>query len=57
MENSSPALSQIFEPIRADLEAVDREFSRHVQSQVELIPKIGRYIQTSAESVFVPPCC
>ncbi|PYQ81485.1 MAG: hypothetical protein DMG01_03805, partial [Acidobacteria bacterium] len=47
MENSSPALSQIFEPIRADLEAVDREFSRHVQSQVELIPKIGRYIQTS----------
>ena len=47
MENSSPALSQIFEPIRADLEAVDREFSRHIQSQVELIPRIGRYIQTS----------
>ena len=47
MEKSSLALSQIFEPIRADLEKVDREFGRHVQSQVELIPKIGQYIQTS----------
>jgi octaprenyl-diphosphate synthase len=47
VEKSSPALSQIFEPIRADLEKVDREFGRHVQSQVDLIPKIGRYIQTS----------
>ena len=44
MENSL-ALSQIFEPIRADLEKVDREFSRHVESRVDLIPKIGRYIQ------------
>ena len=47
MENSSPNLAQIFEPIRADLENVDREFARHVQSQVALIPKIGQYIQTS----------
>ena len=47
MEKSSLDLSQIFEPIRADLEQVDQEFSRHVQSQVELIPKIGQYIQTS----------
>jgi octaprenyl-diphosphate synthase len=47
VEKSTPALSQIFEPIRADLENVDREFARHVQSQVELIPKIGQYIQTS----------
>src|SRR5213083_3164409 len=47
MEKSSLALSQIFDPIRADLEQVDREFGRHVQSQVDLIPKIGRYIQTS----------
>ncbi len=46
MENSL-ALSQIFDPIRADLEQVDREFSRHVQSHVDLIPKIGQYIQTS----------
>ena len=43
----TPALSQIFEPIRADLELVDREFVRHVESQVQVIPQIGRYIQTS----------
>ena len=47
MEKSSIPLAQLFEPIRADLERVDREFARHVQSQVDLIPKIGRYIQTS----------
>jgi octaprenyl-diphosphate synthase len=47
VKNTSPALSQIFEPIRADLEQVDREFGRHVESQVELIPRIGKYIQTS----------
>ena len=47
MEKSSPALTQIFEPIRADLEKVDAEFARQVDSQVDLIPKIGRYIQTS----------
>ena len=47
MEKSSLALAQIFEPIRADLERVDEEFGRHVQSQVDLIPKIGNYIQTS----------
>lgn len=44
---SSRDLSEIFEPIRADLEAVEREFARHVESRVELIPQIGRYIQTS----------
>jgi len=47
VKESTPALSQIFEPIRADLEKVDREFGRHIESQVDLIPKIGRYIQTS----------
>ncbi len=47
MEKSSIDLAQIFEPIRADLELVDREFARHVQSHVDLIPKIGQYIQTS----------
>ena len=47
MKNTSPALSQIFEPIRADLEQVDHEFVRQAQSQVELIPKIAKYIQTS----------
>ena len=47
MAHTSPALSQIFEPIRSDLEKVDEEFARHVQSQVDLIPKIGQYIRTS----------
>ena len=47
MEKSSIPLAQLFEPIRADLERVDQEFGRHVQSQVDLIPKIGQYIQTS----------
>src|SRR5207244_4387840 len=47
VEKSSPDLSQIFEPIRADLDKVDREFARQVESQVDLIPKIGRYIQTA----------
>jgi len=47
VEKSSLALVQLFEPIRDDLEKVDREFGRHVQSQVDLIPKIGQYIQTS----------
>jgi len=47
VKESSPALSLIFEPIREDLEKVDQEFGRHIQSQVGLIPKIGRYIQTS----------
>jgi octaprenyl-diphosphate synthase len=47
VENSSLALGQIFESIRADLEQVDREFGRQVESQIDLIPKIGKYIQTS----------
>jgi octaprenyl-diphosphate synthase len=35
----------MFEPIRDDLKRVEREFARHVQSQVALIPAIGNYIQ------------
>src|SRR6187399_2268774 len=37
----------MFLPIRADLEAVEREFARHVQSQVALIPTMGKYVQSS----------
>jgi octaprenyl-diphosphate synthase len=40
-------LAQIFEPIRDDLEAVEQEFVRHIQSRVALIPEMGRYIQKS----------
>jgi octaprenyl-diphosphate synthase len=43
----SPDLAQIFGPIRADLEAVEAEFVRHIQSRVALIPEMGRYIQKS----------
>jgi octaprenyl-diphosphate synthase len=44
---SNPGIAQIFEPIREDLEKVELEFGRHVQSQIELIPRIGNYIQNS----------
>ncbi len=40
-------LAQIFEPIQSDLEQVEREFLRHVESRVQLIPQMGRYIQSS----------
>jgi octaprenyl-diphosphate synthase len=40
-------LAQIFEPIRDDLDAVEQEFVRHIQSRVALIPEMGRYIQKS----------
>ena len=43
----SSELAQIFEPIREDLEAVEQEFVRHIQSRVALIPEMGRYIQNS----------
>jgi octaprenyl-diphosphate synthase len=42
---SAATLAQLFEPIRDDLRQVEREFARHVQSQVALIPAIGTYIQ------------
>ncbi|MGE5359669.1 MAG: polyprenyl synthetase family protein [Bacteroidales bacterium] len=47
MHKTTPALSQLFDPIRDDLAKVENEFGRHVQSHVELIPQIGRYIQQS----------
>ena len=51
MSNVAPKtrldLIQMFEPVRADLDAVEREFERQVQSQVGVIPEIGRYIQKS----------
>lgn len=38
-------LAMLFEPIRDDLRAVEREFARHVESQVALIPAIGNYVK------------
>jgi octaprenyl-diphosphate synthase len=40
-------LLQLFEPIRADLGEVEREYLRQVESQVGVIPEIGAYIQKS----------
>lgn len=45
--SSPPDLAQLFEPIRDDLERVDQAFLRHIDSRVELIPEIGRYLQQS----------
>ena len=42
---SAAILAQLFEPIRDDLKAVEREFARHVQSQVAVIPEIGNYVK------------
>jgi octaprenyl-diphosphate synthase len=44
---SAAVLAQLFEPIRDDLARVEREFARHVESQVAVIPAIGTYIQDS----------
>ncbi len=40
-------LAQIFEPIRTDLDRVEQEFARHIESRVALIPEMGKYIQKS----------
>jgi octaprenyl-diphosphate synthase len=37
----------MFEPVREDLFEVEREFARHVQSQVAVIPTIGNYVKES----------
>jgi octaprenyl-diphosphate synthase len=47
VEKTLISLAQLFEPVREDLKRVDEEFVRHVQSQVDLIPKIGKYIHGS----------
>jgi octaprenyl-diphosphate synthase len=47
VDSPPPDLLRLFEPIRDDLVRVEREFGRHLQSQVTLIPKIGKYIQQS----------
>ena len=48
VRSSAPAeLARIFEPIQAQLEEVEEAYAKHIQSRVDLIPQIGRYIQTS----------
>ena len=38
-------LAQLFEPIRDDLKKVEAEFAKHVESQVPIIPAMGKYVQ------------
>ena len=51
MSNAAPRtqadLIQLFEPVRDDLLAVEREFAEQVQSQIHVIPEIGNYLQKS----------
>ncbi len=44
---TTPSLAQIFEPVRAELARVEREFAKHLESRVELIPEMGKYVQMS----------
>jgi octaprenyl-diphosphate synthase len=44
---SAPDLAQILEPVREELKRVEREFARHLESRVELIPEMGKYVQMS----------
>jgi len=44
---SAPDLARIFEPVRDELARVEREFARHLESRVELIPQMGKYLQMS----------
>ena len=44
---SVPDLARIFEPVREQLGRVEREFARHLESRVELIPEMGKYVQMS----------
>lgn len=46
-KHPTPTLAELFEPIRDDLREVEREFARHVQSQVAVIPTIGNYVKES----------
>jgi octaprenyl-diphosphate synthase len=46
VDKTSPRLFEIFNAIQDDLARVDVEFGRHIESQVDLIPTIGKYIQS-----------
>lgn len=40
-------LAQIFEPVQDELARVEREFAKYLESRVELIPEMGKYVQMS----------
>ena len=47
VDSPPPDLLRLFDPIREDLEKVEGAYAEHLQSRVDLIPRIGRYIQSS----------
>ena len=47
VDSPPPDLLRLFEPIRADLQKVEDAYAEHLQSRVDVIPRIGRYIQSS----------
>ena len=40
-------LAEIFEPVGDELARVEREFTKYLESRVELIPEMGKYVQMS----------
>jgi octaprenyl-diphosphate synthase len=42
-----PGLAEIFDPVREELARVEREFAGYLESRVELIPQMGKYVQMS----------
>lgn len=40
-------LTKIFEPVRDEMARVEVEFARHLESRVDLIPQMGKYLQMS----------
>ena len=50
------AIERALEPIRDDLEKVDLEFRKNLQSDVSIISAIGEYVLSSGGSGFAPSC-
>jgi octaprenyl-diphosphate synthase len=45
--SATPNLAQIFEPVREALARVEVEFAKHLESRIDLIPEMGKYVQMS----------
>src|SRR4029078_13176778 len=44
---SAGDLARIFEPVRDELARVEREFARHLESRVDVIPEMGKSLKMS----------
>ena len=49
--------AEVFELLRDDLAAIEREFGRDTVSDVTAITEIGEYLRGAAASGFAPLCC